>query len=152
MDGYGKRILVIDGNAGCRALLKAQLEQEGYAVQTVCDGLAALDEMDKRRFDAVIVDSDIPGLSGLEFYEFSRMVWPETPVILLSADLNNSTEYADVYGVVACIGKPYEASMLLSVLRTATQLGSADQTTFPMTQCNRNRPPEPRRPFVRPAP
>ena len=132
MDGYGKRILIIDDDPGCRALLKAQLEQEGYAVQTACDGLAALDEMDKRRFEAVIVDAHIPGLSGLEFSEFSRIVWPETPVILLSADLNYSTEYVDEDGVVACIRKPYKASVLLSTLRAATQPVSTDQAAFPM--------------------
>ena len=36
MDGYGKRIRVIDEDADRRALLEAQLEQEGYAVQTAC--------------------------------------------------------------------------------------------------------------------
>lgn len=134
MDGYGKRILVVDDDAGCRALLEAQLGQEGYAVQTVSDGLAGLDEMRKRRFDAVIADGHMPGLSGLEFAEFSGIAWPDTPVILLSADLNYLMEYADERGAVACIRKPYEASMLLSVLRTATQPASADQATFPVVQ------------------
>ena len=40
MDGYGKRILVVDEDADRRALLEVQLEQEGYAVQTACDGVA----------------------------------------------------------------------------------------------------------------
>jgi PleD family two-component response regulator len=45
IDGYGKRILVNDDDADCRALVEAQLEQEGYAVQTACDGVAGLDEV-----------------------------------------------------------------------------------------------------------
>ena len=40
MNGYGKRILVVNEDADRRALLEAQLEQEGYAVQTACDGVA----------------------------------------------------------------------------------------------------------------
>jgi len=60
MDGYGKRILVVDEDAGCRALVEAQLEHEGYTVQTACDGVAGLDEMRKRRFDAIIVDGLMP--------------------------------------------------------------------------------------------
>ena len=61
MDGYGKRILVIGDDDDCQALLEAQLEQEGYAVQTACDGVAGLvDEMRKRRFDAVITDGHMP--------------------------------------------------------------------------------------------
>jgi len=37
MDGYGKRILLIDDDARCRALLEHQLGQEGYVVQSACD-------------------------------------------------------------------------------------------------------------------
>lgn len=132
MDGYGKRILVIDDDPGCREVLKAQLEHEGYAVQTACDGLAGLDEMQKRRFDAVISDGHTPGLSGLELATFSGLAWPDTPVILLSGDLNFFTQYLDHYDAVACIRKPYEASVLLSVLRTATQPISMDQAMVPM--------------------
>lgn len=134
MDGYGKRVLVVDDDAGCRALLEAQLGQEGYAVQTACDGLAGLDEMRKRRFDAVIADGHMPGLSGLEFAEFSGIAWPDTPFILISADPNYVMEDKNVHGAVACIRKPYEAAMLLSVLRTATQAASADQASFSMVQ------------------
>ena len=65
MDGYGKRILVVDDDAGCRALVEAQLEHEGYAVHTACDGVAGLDEMRKRRFDAIIADCRMPGSSAM---------------------------------------------------------------------------------------
>ncbi|MGA6828878.1 response regulator [Nitrospira sp. NS4] len=132
MDGYGKRILVIDDDAGCREVLRAQLEHEGYAVQTACDGLAGLDEMGNRRFDAVISDGHTPGLSGLEFAAFSGLAWPDTPVILLSGDLNYLAQSTDQYEAVACIRKPYEVSVLLSVLRTATQPVSRNQALFPM--------------------
>lgn len=132
MDGYGKRILVIDDDAGCREVLRAQLEHEGYAVQTACDGLAGLDEMGKRRFDAVISDGLTPGLSGLEFAAFSGLAWPDTPVILLSGDLNYLSQSTDQHATVACIRKPYEVSVLLSMLRTATQPVSRAQAILPM--------------------
>jgi len=65
MDGYGKRILVVDEDADRRALLEAQLEQEGYAVQTACDGVAGADEMRKRHVEAVIADGHLPGFIEL---------------------------------------------------------------------------------------
>jgi DNA-binding response OmpR family regulator len=40
MDGCGMRILVVDDDAGYRALVEVQLEHEGYAVHTACDGVA----------------------------------------------------------------------------------------------------------------
>lgn len=60
MNGYGKRILVVDEDVGRRARLEVQLEQEGYAVQSACDSVAGAEEMRKRHFDAVIADSHIP--------------------------------------------------------------------------------------------
>ena len=121
MDGNGKRILVVDEDAGCRALVEAQLEQEGYAVQTACDGIAGLDEMRKGCFDAVIADGHMPGFIGHEFAGICGIAWPNTPVILLSGDLTYVMDYADEVDVAACIRKPYEAAVLLSVLRIATR-------------------------------
>ena len=134
MDGYGKRILVIDDDAGCRALLEAQLEQGGSAVQTACDGLAGLGEMRKRRFDVVIADAHMPGFIGREFAGFCRAGWPDTPLIFLTGDLNYLTDCADELDAAACIRKPYEATMLLSVLRTVTQLVAREQSIFPIVE------------------
>ena len=134
MDGYGKRILVVDDDAGCRALVEAQLEQEGYVVQTACDGVAGLDEMRKRRFDAVIADGHMPGFSGHEFAGFCGIAWPDTPIIILTGDLNSLTDYADEVDAAVCIRKPYEATMLLSVLGAVTQPVSTEQATFSMAQ------------------
>jgi two-component system OmpR family response regulator len=134
MDGYGRRILVIDDDGGYRVLLEHQLEQEGYVVQSACDGRAGLEEMGKRRFDAVIADGHMPGLSGLEFAEYSRIAWPKTPVILLSVDPGCFADHRDRSGGVACLHKPYDCTLLLSVLRTAIQQASCDHTAFSMTQ------------------
>jgi DNA-binding response OmpR family regulator len=84
MDGYGKRILVVDEDIGRRALLEAQLEQEGYAVHTACDGVAGADEMRKRHFEVVIADGHMLGFSGIEFAKSCRTAWPNTLVILLT--------------------------------------------------------------------
>ena len=133
MDGYGKRILVIGDEDGCQAHLKTLLEQEGYAVQIACDGLAGIDEMRKRRFAVVIADCHRPGLNGIEFAEFSGIARPDTPIILVSSDSNNLTKNAEEYGAMACIRKPYESTLLLSLLRTAARPVLAIQAAFPMT-------------------
>jgi DNA-binding response OmpR family regulator len=134
MDGHGKRILVVDEDTGCRALLEAQLEHEEYAVQTACDGVAGIDEMRRQRFDALITDCCMPGFIGREFAGFCRIAWPDTPLILLTEDHSYLTDYADKFDAAACIRKPYEAVVLLSVLRTVIQSSSTEQTTFSMAQ------------------
>jgi len=47
------------------------------------------------------------------------IAWPDTPVILLSGDLTSMTDDADEVDAAACSRNPYEAVMLLSVLRIA---------------------------------
>lgn len=131
MNGYGKRILIIDDDITCRSLLEGLLEMEGYAVQTTCDGIDGLAEMRKRRFDAVITDHYMPRLNGLEFTECSKISWPDTPVILLSGDLNLLTGCEDYDATSACIRKPYEASELLSLLRNVIQPDSAQHALVP---------------------
>ena len=122
MDGYRKRILVIDDGTGSRALLETQLAQEGYAVHTAYYGAAGLpDGVQKRCFDAVIAGDHMPGFTGQEFAKFCRITWPDTPLILLIEDRNPLTDYADEYGAAACVPVPYDVAMLLSLLHRVMQ-------------------------------
>ena len=63
-------------------------------MQTVFDGLAGFDEMRKRLFDTVIADSHVPGLNGIQFAKFSRITWPDTPIIIVSSDQRELTDIA----------------------------------------------------------
>ena len=119
MDGYGKRILVVEEDPSCRALLEVQLEQEGYAVYAACDGVAGTDEMRKRHFDAVITNGHMPGFSAIEFAKFCRISWPDTLVILLTRDLNCTTDNEGEVDA-ASVRMPCDAAQLLNVLRAAT--------------------------------
>jgi len=66
MDGYGKRVLVVDDDHHARFLIGALLDYAGYTVVPACDGLAALNELSKRHFDVVVTDFHMPVLSGIE--------------------------------------------------------------------------------------
>jgi DNA-binding response OmpR family regulator len=130
LDGYGKRILIIDDGTGCRALLEAQLAQEGYAVHTAYYGVAGIpDHVRKRRFDAVIADDHMPGFTGSEFAKFCRMTWPNTHLILLIRDRNSLTDYAEESGAATCICTPYEVAMLLNMLGRVTQPDSTEHAS-----------------------
>ena len=67
MEGYGKRVLVVDDDHHARFLLASLLAGEGYNVVPACDGLTALTELNKRHFDLNITDDRMPRLSGMEF-------------------------------------------------------------------------------------
>ena len=71
----------------------------GYNVHTASDGFGGSEQMKKRRYDAVLVDYHMPRLNGLQFIGMCRMMWPETPIILMS-DLAE--------GIFGRIAKPFE--------------------------------------------
>jgi two-component system, chemotaxis family, chemotaxis protein CheY len=121
MDGYGKRVLVVDDNEDVQYLLARLLEHAGYNVHLAADGLRALHEMKKRHFDAVITDYHMPRMNGREFMVLSRVVWPNTPIIFLSADTGDLADHVIEQGAFAWVRKPYEAQHLLSLLRSAMQ-------------------------------
>ena len=59
------RVLTVDDSAEMRVLVTASLEALGYSVEAVDSGYAALEATRHQRFDAVILDVDMPGMDGL---------------------------------------------------------------------------------------
>jgi DNA-binding NtrC family response regulator len=98
------------------------LEQAGFPVVQACDGLHALSEMQKRRCDVVVTDCQMSHLNGLDFLAQSRMIWPDTPVILYS-ETRYMSEMAATRGAFAWIRKSSDSSVLLSVLAMAMEPG-----------------------------
>ena len=68
-------------------LLKAYiifLEKKGYEVTTVSNGTDAIDLCEERSFDLVILDEQMPGLSGLETLQRIKEIAPATPVVMVT--------------------------------------------------------------------
>jgi CheY-like chemotaxis protein len=120
MDGQGKTILVAEGHECNRNLLVLLLEQAQYEVHLAADGCEALDRMLKGVFDAVITDWDMPRLKGADFLTLSRILWPKTPVIVVS-DHAVPSPGGLPRGAFAWLLKPYGSEELLQILQTAIQ-------------------------------
>ena len=116
MEGYGKRVLIADDEESVRQLVAIVLEQAGYIVHAAVDGVEALGEMKKRRFDAVISDFHMPRLDGEQFLLLSRLMWPDIPVVLLSAELRELPASLKQQGARILISKPFSPQMLLQTL------------------------------------
>lgn len=129
MEGYGKRVLVADGEVSVRRLVTLVLEQAGYIVHEAEDGFEALSEMKKRRFDLVVADYRMPRLDGEQFLILSRLMWPQIPTILLSAELHDVPSRLSLHGSCVFLAKPVDSQRLLGVVRGVLEMscGCPDQ-------------------------
>ncbi len=78
-------ILVVDDEDGLRDLLVDAVKVAGYESSSVGDGLEAISWLKRNQADLVILDINLPKLSGFEVLEQMRQQNIDTPVILLTA-------------------------------------------------------------------
>jgi CheY-like chemotaxis protein len=121
MERGGKRILIVDDDEDVRFLLGDLFTQEGYITHEAADGREAMAAMRKRRHDVVLCDYHMPHMDGLAFLEVSRLLWPNTPIVLASCDpdLPEQSLNPRIVGAYACLSKPFDLDQLLSVIEEA---------------------------------
>jgi two-component system sensor histidine kinase RpfC len=117
-------VLVADDNPTNREVLGRILERAGHATTLVADGDLALDAMEAGQFDIVLLDRNMPGLSGLETLQAIRLMTrgrERLPVVMLSADVTLEAKKECLEeGADSFIPKPVEALRLLDELRNLT--------------------------------
>jgi len=103
------RLLIVDDEAELRRNLEDLLRDEGYEVQTVADGEAALAALAQGPFDLVISDLRMPPPDGLALLGEVRRRWPQTEFILLTAFATlDSARAALELGALDYVQKPYK--------------------------------------------
>ena len=60
------------------------LKAKGYEVETVSNGRDALDRAASRHYDLIILDENMPGISGLETLAEIKQTQPDVPVIMIT--------------------------------------------------------------------
>ena len=106
-------ILVVDDSHEHLEIIQDIFETEGYHV-TVCDNaFNALKILTEHNFDAIITDLKIPVLDGNHLLTIIHEKYPEVPVIVLSAYVNDEQELLDK-GAYAVLRKPPNISALVS--------------------------------------
>ena len=121
-------ILVVDDDKNIRYLIKEVFEAEHYTVTTATDGKAALDLIDKEKFDLAIVDIMMPNLNGYEFTEQLRTFDKELPVLMISAkQLSEDRKKGFTAGIDDFMTKPLDTEELVlhvkALLRRAKIVG-----------------------------
>lgn len=78
-------IMVVEDDINQRKLMSAVLEQYGYIVTQASDGLDALDMLDKKHIDLIILDIMMPRMDGFELTEALRQSGCNIPILMVSA-------------------------------------------------------------------
>lgn len=79
-----EKILVVEDETTLQETLAYNLKRQGYEVETVGDGLAALDAARRVRPDVILLDVMLPGMDGFEVCRILRQEM-NTPVLMLTA-------------------------------------------------------------------
>ncbi|HPS57619.1 MAG TPA: response regulator [Spirochaetota bacterium] len=84
MEYKDKSILVVDDERSIRETVADYLEDSGCRPEMAADGIEALDKILNGNYDAVIMDLNMPGMTGLEVLDKVVLQFPEMPVIVFS--------------------------------------------------------------------
>jgi DNA-binding NtrC family response regulator len=96
------------------------LSEEGYEVAQARNGAEALLLLHREAFAAILLDKNMPGLSGMDLLPGLRMICPHTPVIVITAfgDAHTAAAVGEK-GACGCLFKPFRMDDLRTMLQDA---------------------------------
>ena len=130
-DDRGVRILAAEDNLTNQKVLEALLAPLGVDLTLVGDGRAAVEQWRAQPFELILMDIQMPGMSGVAACELIRAEerkrgLPAIPIIALSA--NAMSHQVNAYlaaGMTAHVAKPIDATALFKAIETAVATSEA---------------------------
>jgi DNA-binding response OmpR family regulator len=112
------RVLVVEDDDAVNAAIVDCLLESGMEVASAGTGLKAVEFLDGARFDVVLLDLVLPGMSGLEILRRLRSEGSRVPVVVVSGHVGllDERRYRDL-GACRVIHKPVDFSRLLATVR-----------------------------------
>jgi DNA-binding NtrC family response regulator len=107
--------LVVDDDGQVRAVLARQLAVLGLEVETADGGAQAMKKLDRERFDALMLDLDMPGVTGLDVLLHVQRAAPNLPVLVVTGTF----EAERIEGAFAVLPKPLDLPVLREALTRA---------------------------------
>ncbi|HYH06565.1 MAG TPA: response regulator [Thermoanaerobaculia bacterium] len=110
-----RSVLVIDDDAGVRALLATLLGRRGVGVELARNGEVGLAKLQERDYDAILLDLMMPDLDGFEVVQRLRSSAPELlqKVIVMTAVAERTLGQLDAASVRKVFRKPFDISELM---------------------------------------
>ncbi len=114
-----ERILIVDDEESLRMSLKFKLKSAGFDVDVAVDGEEALDKLKSKQVDVVLLDINMPRMSGIEALTRIRQDFPQTEAIMLTgfADFSTAIECLKM-GARDYLVKPVDTTELVTRVRS----------------------------------
>jgi two-component system nitrogen regulation response regulator GlnG len=115
-----QRILVADDEESIRWVLSRALKKQGFTVDLAEDGKQALSMIRSNRYDLAVLDIKMPGLQGLELLTKVQEEFPETLVIIMTAESTMENAVAAMKnGAYDYLTKPFDLDALDAIILKA---------------------------------
>jgi two-component system KDP operon response regulator KdpE len=121
------RILVVDDDPQIRRVMRVTLTGQGYEVDDAKTGEAALEKLRAERFDLVLLDMNMPGMSGLETCNLIRDGSEIAIIMLTVRDTEEDKVGALDAGADDYVTKPFNPPELLARIRAALRRSPSTQ-------------------------
>jgi two-component system, OmpR family, copper resistance phosphate regulon response regulator CusR len=112
------KILLVEDNLDLATIVADSLRAERHTVESVADGKVALDYLLIAEFELVLMDWNLPGLSGIEIIKQYRASGGKAPIIMLTgkSSINDKEQGYDV-GADDYLPKPFDTRELILKIR-----------------------------------
>lgn len=110
-----KRILIIDDDAAVRHSLGKVLTRAGYEVILAADGRTGSAELAQQALDLLLLDLNLPDISGFDLLDLATQRVPPVTVIILTG-LAEQCAPGSLEGAAALLDKPLDAALLLKTV------------------------------------
>ena len=127
----GRRVLIIEDEAGLQITLEDRLLAEGYTPVLRGDGISGEEEARTGEYDLILLDVMLPGRDGFSVCQNLRKADIRTPILMLTA---RNTDLDTIVGLKQgaddYLGKPFDMGILLARMEALLRrvvMGSGDR-------------------------
>lgn len=122
------RVLIVEDDEPTGAVLEMAINGErGYEAELVSDGDAALASMARRSPDLLLLDIQLPGMSGLELYDRIRADgrFDRLPIVFETGGGREHAEGLRARGIATYVKKPFDLEELVRFVKRLAPLRAA---------------------------
>jgi CheY-like chemotaxis protein len=126
--GAAVQVLVVDDDPDIRGMLQEFLEVKNWVVRTVPDGASAVRAIVHTPPDVILLDIEMPGLSGVDALPTIRSLAPHAAVIMVSGSTDDEiSKLALARGAFDYVTKPIDFGYLTQSIETAVAMRSLER-------------------------